>query len=212
LEISAKLVKELRDRTGAGMMDCKKALKETGGDVESAVDFLRQKGILKAEKKAGRATTEGQIAAYIHPGSKIGVLIEVNCETDFAARTDTFGELVKNLSMQVAAAAPICVRREELSEELVERERNIYRKQALESGKPENVIDKIVDGKMKKFYEENVLLEQAYIRDPDVKVEDIIKRAVAEIGENIRVARFTRYQLGETSAGEQESEKEGHAE
>ncbi len=209
MEINAKMVKELRDRTGAGMMDCKKALTETGGDVESAVDFLRQKGILKAEKKAGRATTEGQVAAYIHPGSKIGVLIEVNCETDFAARTDTFSELVKNLSMQVAAAAPMCVRREELSEELVERERAVYRKQALDSGKPENVVDKIVEGKLGKYYEENVLLEQAYIRDPDMKVEDVIKEAVADIGENIRVARFTRYQLGETQAAEAESEEEG---
>ncbi|MDH3346270.1 MAG: translation elongation factor Ts [Kiritimatiellaceae bacterium] len=207
MAISAKQVKELRDKTGAGMMDCKKALGETNGDVEAAVDFLRQKGILKAAKKAGRATREGQIGAYIHPGSKIGVLVEINCETDFAARTEAFSDMVKNIAMQIAAASPICVRREELSEDVLERERNVYRAQALESGKPENVIDKIVDGKMRKYYEDACLLEQSYIRDSDKKVEDIIKETVAELGENIHVARFSRFQLGETAYVESESEE-----
>ena len=207
MEINAKIVKELRDKTGAGMMDCKKALQETNGDPEAAVDYLRQKGILKASKKSGRATREGQIGAYIHPGSKIGVLIEVNCETDFAARTPKFTELVKNLSMQVAAANPICVRSEDVPETVLERERNIYRAQAAESGKPENVIEKIVEGKIRKFYEESCLLNQNYIRDPEKKVEDIVKAVIAEIGENIYVARFARFQLGETKAEQSESEE-----
>jgi len=202
LEISAKLVKELRDKTGAGMMDCKSALKETKGDVETALDLLRQKGILRAAKKAGRATREGRVSAYIHPGSKIGVLIEVNCETDFAARTETFTELVKNLAMQVAATSPFCVRREEMPEDEMEREKNVYRAQAEESGKPENIIEKMVEGKMRKFYEENVLMEQRYIRDPDKKVEDIVKEAIADLGENIDIARFARFQLGENQTPE----------
>lgn len=205
MEVSAKLVKELRDRTGAGMMDCKKALQETKGDIEAAVDYLRAKGILKAAKKTGRATKEGIIGAYIHPGDKLGVLIEVNCETDFAARTEKFMELVRNLAMQVAAANPICVRREEVPPEVLEREKQIYRAQALESGKPEKVIEKMIEGKLEKFYKENCLMEQSYIRDPEKTIEDVIKEAIATIGENIRVARFVRYQLGE-------SEKEAPAE
>lgn len=207
MEISAKTVKELRDKTGAGMMDCKKALQEVDGDIEAAVDYLREKGILKAAKKAGRATREGQVASYIHPGSKIGVLIEVNCETDFAARTETFNELVKNLSMQVAASNPIAVAREDITDEVIEREKKVYRAQALESGKPEKVVEKMVEGKMRKFFEENCLLEQSYIRDPDKKVEDIIKEAIADMGENIGVSRFVRYQLGENVAAESESEE-----
>jgi len=207
VEISAKTVKELRDKTGAGMMDCKKALQEVDGDIEAAVDYLREKGILKAAKKAGRATREGQVASYIHPGSKIGVLIEVNCETDFAARTETFNELVKNLSMQVAASNPIAVAREDITDEVIEREKKVYRAQALESGKPEKVVEKMVEGKMRKFFEENCLLEQSYIRDPDKKVEDIIKEAIADMGENIGVSRFVRYQLGENVAAESESEE-----
>lgn len=205
MEVSAKLVKELRDRTGAGMMDCKKALQETKGDIEAAVDYLRAKGILKAAKKTGRATKEGIIGAYIHPGDKLGVLIEVNCETDFAARTEKFMELVRNLAMQVAAASPICVRREEVPPDVLEREKQIYRAQALESGKPEKVIEKMIEGKLEKFYKENCLMEQSYIRDPEKTIEDVIKEAIATIGENIRVARFVRYQLGE-------SEKETQAE
>lgn len=198
LEVSAKLVKELRDRTGAGMMDCKKALQESNGDIEVAVDYLRAKGILKAAKKTGRATKEGIIGAYIHPGDKLGVLIEVNCETDFAARTDKFMELVRNLAMQVAAANPICVNREEVPLDVLEREKQIYRVQALESGKPEKVIEKMIEGKLEKFYKENCLMEQSYIRDPEKSVEDVIKEAIATIGENIKVARFVRYQLGES--------------
>lgn len=198
MEVSAKLVKELRDRTGAGMMDCKKALQESNGDIEVAVDYLRAKGILKAAKKTGRATKEGIIGAYIHPGDKLGVLIEVNCETDFAARTDKFMELVRNLAMQVAAANPICVNREEVPLDVLEREKQIYRVQALESGKPEKVIEKMIEGKLEKFYKENCLMEQSYIRDPEKSVEDVIKEAIATIGENIKVARFVRYQLGES--------------
>lgn len=198
MEISAKIVKELRDRTGAGMMDCKKALTETGSDLEAAVDFLRKKGILKAAKKTGRATREGLIGSYIHPGGKIGVLIEVNCETDFAARTDKFQELAKNLAMQIAAANPVCVRREEVSAEKIEREKQIYRSQALESGKPEKMLDKIIEGKLNKFFADSCLLEQNYIRDPDKTVEDMVKAAIGEIGENIHVSRFSRFQLGES--------------
>lgn len=206
MEVSAKLVKELRDRTGAGMMDCKKALQETNGDVEAAVDYLRAKGILKAAKKTGRATKEGIIGAYIHPGDKLGVLIEVNCETDFAARTEKFMELVRNLAMQVAAANPICVRREEVPPDVLEREKQIYRAQALESGKPEKVIEKMIEGKLEKFYKENCLMEQSYIRDPEKTIEDVIKEAIATIGENIRVARFVRYQLGESEKETQTEE------
>ena len=204
MEISAKLVKELRDKTGAGMMDCKKALEETGSNIEAAVDFLRKKGILKAAKKTGRATREGMIGSYIHPGGKIGVLVEVNCETDFAARTDKFQELVKNLAMQIAAANPVCVRREDVPPEILDRERLIYRSQALESGKPEKMLDKIVDGKLNKFFADNCLLEQGYIRDSEKTVENVIKEAIASIGENIQVTRFARFQLGETSKGEPE--------
>jgi len=207
VEINAKIVKELRDKTGAGMMDCKKALTETNGDPEAALDYLRQKGILKAAKKTGRATREGQVAAYIHPGSKIGVLIEVNCETDFAARTPKFSELVKNLAMQVAAANPICVQPEDVPEAVLEREKNIYRAQAAESGKPPQVIEKMVEGKLRKFFEESCLLEQNYIRDPEKKVGDMVKEAIAEIGENIHVARFARFQLGETQTEKSESEE-----
>ena len=207
MEINAKIVKELRDKTGAGMMDCKKALTETNGDPEAALDYLRQKGILKAAKKTGRATREGQVAAYIHPGSKIGVLIEVNCETDFAARTPKFSELVKNLAMQVAAANPVCVRPEDVPETVLEREKNIYRAQAAESGKPPQVIEKMVEGKLRKFFEESCLLEQNYIRDPEKKVGDMVKEAIAEIGENIHVARFARFQLGETQTEKSECEE-----
>lgn len=212
MEISAKVVKDLREKTGAGMMDCKKALQEVGGDIEKAIDYLRQKGILKASKKSGRATREGLIYSYIHPGSKIGVLIEVNCETDFAARTEKFGLLVRNLAMQVAATNPISVGREGIRPEVLEREKNIYRAQMLEDeknkDKPEALIEKIIEGKVRKFYEEVCLLEQNYVREPERKVEDIIKSGISEIGENINVARFVRYQLGETSSGASETTEE----
>ena len=207
MEISAKLVKELRDQTGAGMMDCKKAPKETDCDIEAAVDFLRTKGILKASKKSGRTTQEGIIGSYIHPGEKIGVLIEINCETDFAARTDGFQDLVRNIAMQVAATNPACVRREEIPSETLDREKQIYRTQALESGKPEKIIDKIIDGKVEKYFKENCLMEQDYIRDPEKTVEELVKETIGTIGENIIVARFVRFQLGE-SASESSPEEE----
>jgi len=197
VEISAGAVKELRDKTGAGMMDCKKALGESGGDVQKAIDYLRQKGLAAAVKKADRVAADGAVGAYVHPGGKIGVLVEINCETDFVARTAEFQMLVKDIAMQVAAANPHCVRREEVSSEHLEKEKSIYRQQALETGKPEKVVDKIVDGKIERFYSEVCLLEQAFIKDPDKKVGDVINDAVARLGENIQIRRFARYHLGE---------------
>lgn len=197
MEISASAVKELRDKTGAGMMDCKKALGESGGDVQKAIDYLRQKGLAAAAKKADRVAADGAVGAYVHPGGKIGVLVEINCETDFVARTAEFQMLVKDIAMQVAAANPHCVRREEVSSEHLEKEKSIYRQQALETGKPEKVVDKIVDGKIERFYSEVCLLEQAFIKDPDKKVGDVVNEAVARLGENIQIRRFARYHLGE---------------
>jgi len=197
VEISASAVKELRDKTGAGMMDCKKALGECSGDVQKAIDYLRQKGLAAAAKKADRVAADGAVGAYVHPGGKIGVLVEINCETDFVARTAEFQMLVKDIAMQVAAANPHCVRREEVSSEHLEKEKSIYRQQALETGKPEKVVDKIVDGKIERFYSEVCLLEQAFIKDPDKKVGDVVNEAVARLGENIQIRRFARYHLGE---------------
>lgn len=197
MEVSASVVKELREKTGAGMMDCKKALAETGGDLEKAVDYLRQKGLAAAAKKADRVAADGAVGAYVHPGGKIGVLLEINCETDFVARTPEFQALLKDVAMQVAAASPRYVRREEVSAEEFEKEKVIYRQQALESGKPEKVVDKIVEGKMEKFYSDVCLMEQAFIKDPDKKVADVINEAVARLGEKIQVRRFSRYHLGE---------------
>ncbi len=197
MDIPATRVKELREKTGAGMMDCKTALVETGGNLEKAVDFLRQKGLADAGKKSGRSATEGLVHSYIHAGGKIGVLIEVNCETDFVARTDQFQELVKELAMQVAAANPLCVNREDLPAEVLEREREVYRAQALETGKPENVLNKIVEGKIGKYYRDVVLMEQAFIKDPDKDVQTLVKEKIAELGENVSIRRFTRYQVGE---------------
>ena len=196
MQISAQMVKELRDSTGAPMMDCKQALAETDGDIERAVDFLRQKGIASAEKKAGRATAEGLIGSYIHAGGKIGVLLEVNCETDFVARTDDFQTMVKDIAMHIAAADPRFVRREEVTEEILDREREIFRQQALDSGKPENVVERIIEGKMEKFYSETVLLEQDFVKDPDVSVQELIGATVGKLGENIQVRRFARFKLG----------------
>ena len=203
-EITAQMVKELRERTGAPMMDCKGALAETGGDAEKAIEVLRKKGLAKAAKKAGRAATDGLVASYIHAGGKIGVLIEVNCETDFVARTDDYQELVKDLAMHIAAAAPSFVRREEVTEEVLETERRVFREQALEEGKPEQILDRIVEGKLKKFYGEAVLLEQPFVKDPDVTVEKLIAEKIGKLGENIQVRRFARFQLGGdgSSAGE----------
>ncbi|MBI2230181.1 MAG: translation elongation factor Ts [Deltaproteobacteria bacterium] len=197
MEVNATLVKELREKTGVGMMDCKKALAETAGNLEKAVDYLRQKGLAAAAKKAERVATDGAVGAYVHPGGKIGVLVEINCETDFVARTNEFQSLLKDIAMQVAAASPRFVRREEVSADELERERSIYRQQALESGKPEKVVDKIVEGKMERFYSEACLLEQAFIKDPDQKVLDIVNDAALRLREKIQVRRFARFHLGE---------------
>lgn len=203
MEVSASIVKELREKTGAGFMDCKKALAESGGDLERAVDYLRQKGIAAAAKKAGRVAADGAVGAYVHPGGKIGVLLEINCETDFVARNAEFQVLLKDVAMQIAAANPRFVRREDVSPAEFDRERAIYRQQALESGKPEKIVDKIVEGKMERFYSEVCLLEQAFIKDPERKVADILNDAIARLGENIQVRRFARYHLGEgLSTGE----------
>jgi elongation factor Ts len=197
MEVSATTVKELREKTGAGMMDCKKALAETGGDMDKAIDYLRQKGLAAAAKKADRTAADGAVGAYVHPGGKIGVLVEINCETDFVARTAEFQGLLKDIAMQVAAANPRCVRRDEVSSADLDKEKAIYRQQALESGKPDKVVDKIIEGKIDKFYSEVCLLEQSFIKDPDKKVQDVVNEAIARLGENIQVRRFARFHLGE---------------
>lgn len=197
MEVNAAAVRELREKTGAGIMDCKKALAETGGNLEQAVDFLRQKGLAAAAKKADRIATDGAVGAYVHPGGKIGVLVEINCETDFVARTAEFQTLLKDMAMQIAAANPRYVRAEDVSADEIERERGIYRRQALESGKPEKVVEKIIDGKMDRFFSEVCLLEQAFIKDPDRKVADVVNDAIARLKEKIEVRRFARYHLGE---------------
>ncbi|HEY6363224.1 MAG TPA: translation elongation factor Ts [Candidatus Binatia bacterium] len=197
MEVNPTLVKELREKTGAGIMDCKRALAETGGDLDNAVNYLRQKGLAAAAKKADRVAADGAVGAYVHPGGKIGVLVEINCETDFVARTTEFQALLKDIAMQVAAANPRYVRREDVSADEIEEERGIYHRQALESGKPEKVVEKIVEGKMERFYSEVCLLEQAFIKDPDHKVADIVNDVVARLKEKIEVRRFARYHLGE---------------
>ena len=197
MEISASLVKDLREKTGVGMMDCKKALQESGGDLQGAIDYLRKKGIATAKKRGGRATSEGQVQSYIHGGGKIGVLVEVNCETDFSAKTSDFSEFVKNVAMQIAATNPIAIDREGVEPQTLEREKEIYMTQAKESGKPEKVWDKIVEGKMKKFYSESCLLEQPFVKNPDITVQDLLNELMAKTGENILIRRFSRYQLGE---------------
>ncbi len=196
-EITAAMVKELRERTGAGMMDCKKALTETGGDLQKAVDYLREKGLAAAAKKAGRVTTEGLIDAYIHPGGKVGVLLEVNCETDFVARTDDFRALVHDLAMQVAAARPEYVRREDVPADVIEREKEILAAQAAAEGKPEKVRPKIVEGRLEKFFKETCLLEQPFIKNQDVTIQQLLNEHIARLGENISVRRFARFELGE---------------
>ena len=197
MQITAQMVKELRERTGAGMMDCKWALGEAGGDMEKAIDLLRKKGLAAAAKKAGRVAAEGAVGSYIHAGGKIGVLVEVNCETDFVARTDQFQELVRDIAMHIAAAEPRFIRREEVTPDDLERERAIFREQALASGKPPAVVDRIVDGKLEKYYAEYVLLEQPFVKDPDKTVGQLVQERIAKIGENIVVRRFARYRLGE---------------
>jgi elongation factor Ts len=199
MELNANQVKELREKTGAGIMDCKRALSEAAGDLEKAVVWLREKGIAAAAGRAGRVASEGSVGSYIHAGGKLGVLIEVNCETDFCAKSEAFQALVKELAMQVAAANPRCVRREELSPAVIEQERQIYASQA--EGKPPAVLAKIVDGKLEKFYKEACLLEQAYVRDPNKTVNDLLGEAAIQMREKIDVRRFTRYQLGESLDG-----------
>lgn len=199
MEVSASAVKDLREKTGAGMMDCKKALAETGGDVQKAIDYLRQKGLAAAAKKADRVAADGAVGAYVHPGGKIGVLVEINCETDFVARTAEFQSLLKDIAMQVAAANPRYLRREEVPAAELDKEKAIYRQQALETGKPEKVVDKIVEGKIERFYSEACLLEQGFIKDPDKKVTDIVNESIGRLGENIQIRRFSRYHLGEAA-------------
>ena len=197
MEISAGNVKELRDRTGAGMMDCKNALVENKGDMEKAIDYLREKGLAKAAKKAARVAADGRIFSYIHTNGKLGALIELNCETDFVAKTDEFQNLGHELCLHIAAAAPQFLCREEVTSDVLEREKEIYRQQALEEGKPEKIVDMIAEGKINKFFETNCLLEQAWIRDGDSKVKDLIVEAIAKLGENIVVSRFSRFSIGE---------------
>jgi len=197
MQVSAQQVKELRDRTGAGMMDCKAALAEAAGDVERAVDVLRKKGLAAAARRAGRIAADGAVISYIHAGGRLGVLLEVNCETDFVARTDEFQELAKDIAMHVAAAEPRYVRREEVPADVLERERAIFRGQAAASGKPATVIEKIVDGKLEKFFAESCLLEQSFVKNPDQTVGQLVQEKVAKIGENIQVRRFARFKLGE---------------
>lgn len=196
-EITASMVKELRDQTGSGMMDCKKALAENDGDLEKALDYLRKKGLAKAQKRAGRATSEGIIYSYIHAGSKLGVMVEVNCESDFVAKTDDFAEFAKNIAMHIAAANPAGLNPEDIPQQVVDREREIYRSQALEQGKPENIVDKIVDGQVQKFYKDSCLLSQMYIKDPKKSISEIVTEAIGKIGENIQIKRFVRFQVGE---------------
>lgn len=197
MEITAKMVSELRARTSAGIMDCKKALTETGGDLETAIQLLREKGLKASELKGGRTTSEGVIASYIHPGSRIGVLVEVNCETDFVARTEQFQALTKEIAMQVAAAKPKYVSEEDVPAGVLESEKEILRRQTLDEGKPEHIVDKIVDGRLSKFYAESCLLEQPYIREMDKTVKQLIQDAIAQLGENIVVKRFSLYVLGQ---------------
>lgn len=196
MAVTPAMVKELREKTGVGIMECKAVLSEAKGDIEKAIELLRKKGLSMAAKKAGRTTTEGLVGSYIHTGGKIGVLVEIGCETDFVARTPDFQELVKEIAMQVAAANPQYVKREDIPEERIEMERDIYRAQAKETGKPDHVVEKIVDGKMEKYYSEVSLLEQPYIKDPSIKVQDLLSQKIAKLGENIVVKRFVRFQIG----------------
>jgi elongation factor Ts len=197
MEISTEMVKDLRQRTGAGIIDCKTALHEAKGDIEGAIEYLRRKGLATAAKKAGRIATDGLVSSYIHAGGKMGVLVEVNCETDFVARTEDFQGFVKNIAMHVAAANPQYIRREDVPAEVIEKEKRIYRDQARDSGKPEKVIDKIVEGKLERFYSEACLLEQTFIRDSDLTVREVLEATIAKVGENISIRRFARFQLGE---------------
>lgn len=197
VEIAAKAVKELREKTGLGMMECKKALQESGGDMEKAVEYLRKRGMAAVEKRAGRQTREGIITAYIHPGNRLGVLLEVNCETDFVARTPDFQQFAKDVAMHIAASRPLSVSREELAPELVERERNIYREQARNEGKPDPIVEKIVNGRLEKFFQEFCLLEQAFVKNPEQTIRDLLVELAAKTGEKIAIRRFACFRLGE---------------
>jgi len=196
VKITSQMVKELRDKTNAGMMDCKRALGETEGDMEKAVDLLRQKGLAVAQKRAGRATSEGVVECYIHAGSKLGVMVELGCETDFVAKTDDFIAFAKDIAMHVAAVNPVAVTREEIPSDLIDREKEIYKAQALESGKPENIVDKIISGKIEKFIAEVCLLDQKFVKNPDLSVQDLLNELIAKMGENISIKRFARFQIG----------------
>jgi elongation factor Ts len=196
MEITAGLVRELRDKTGLGMMDCKKALVETNGDMEKAIEYLRKKGALKAARREGRATSEGRVGSYIHMTGKLGVLLELNCESDFVAKTDQFAELVKDICMHVAASSPQWVAQEHVPEDVIAKEKEIYMAQAKEAGKPDKILEKIAEGKLNKFFSEVCLLEQPFVKDPDKKVADLIRDKMAQLGENITVCRFVRFQLG----------------
>jgi len=197
MSISASLVNDLRNNTGAGMMDCKKALEQTGGDIEKAIDYLRKRGVQQAEKKVGRSANQGIIQSYIHPGSRLGVLVEINCETDFVARTNDFQEFAKDVAMQIAAANPLVVDRSELDQEKINKELEIYRDQAREQGKPEAILEKIAQGKLEKYYQEVCLLEQSFVKDPNKTIRDLLNEKIAKLGENMILRRFVRFQLGE---------------
>jgi len=198
MEISAEQVKKLREKTGVGLMDCKEALKHADGDMEKAIEYLREKGLAKLQKRSGRAASEGVIASYIHTGGKVGVMVEVNCETDFVANTKEFQEFAKDIAMQVTASNPIYIKREDIPEDIKAKEKELYRRQALDAGKPEKIVDKIAEGKMEKFYQEVCLLEQAFIKNPDITVKGLLEELVIKLGENIVIRRFVRFQLGET--------------
>jgi elongation factor Ts len=196
-QITAAMVKELREKTGVGMMDCKKALADNDADMEKAVDFLRKKGLATAQKRAGRAMSEGTIQAYIHMGGKIGVMVEVNCESDFVAKNEDFQEFARNIAMHIAATNPVAIAQEDVAQEVVDKEMEIYRGQAMELGKPENIAQKISEGKLQKFFKENCLMNQAYVKDPEKTVADLLNEQIAKIGENISIKRFSRFQLGD---------------
>jgi elongation factor Ts len=196
--ISAAMVKQLREKTGAGIMDCKEALTECEGDISKSIDFLRKKGLATAKKRAGRAMSEGIIQSYIHMGGKLGVLVELNCETDFVAKNEDFKDFAKNIAMHIAATNPVGISPEDVSEDVINKEMEIYRAQALEMGKPEKVVDKIAEGKLSKFYKDNCLLNQAYVRDPNISIADLLNEMIAKIGENITISRFVRFQIGES--------------
>ena len=206
MTIDASIVKDLRSRTGAGIMDCKEALLDSDGNVEKAVDFLRKKGITKAEKKAGREADQGVVLSYIHPGNRIGVLVEVNCETDFVAKTDGFQMFVKNIAMQIAATNPLSVTRDGIDSVVVDKEKEIFTEQAKLSGKPDNVLEKIIEGRIEKFYQENCLLEQSFIKDSDKSVQDILMETIATLGENISIARFSRFEVGDVLSSNGQAE------